>query len=233
MLQFVIPKEKYSLCLVNPGKKDVQEVYLKYGGHAVDGTIFYDFEPIQMQLELLYGESYAILEDYHAWDLDTTFFYEVLYVSEDGIILKKFFRKNLDNVSIAESHPLFTTSIWEVEETASEYINAEDIVQIVTNDIYASKVPTKNSTYRYLLNRSDLFKQFFTDLYEEIDSFYHGDHRYSKLKLDFRSFLYTQYGLQLESSEESEIILSNCVAIMRKLHLSQTQMAEYFMEYIL
>lgn len=186
-----------------------------------------------MQTDVLYGESYAILEEYNAWDLDTTFHYEVLYVSEDGMILKKFFRKNLNNVLSLESHPLFQSAIWIMEETASEYINVEDIIQIVSQDIYAVKVPTNNSTYRYLVKQSELFEPFFDDLYAEMDSYYQGDKRYAQEKIDFANFLQSNYAVQFEQSEGADIILSNCLGLMKKLNLSKHEMAEYFCKYLL
>lgn len=233
MLQFVIPREKYSLCLVNPGKKDVQDVYLKYSGYTVKGTNYYDYDPTLLQADILYGESYAVLEEYNCHDLDTIFVYEVLFVSEDGIILKKFFRKKLENVAVLDKHPLFNSSIWEIEETTCEYINVEDIIQIVTMDIYASRVPKNNSTYRYLLERSDLFERFFEDLYLEMENFYRGENCNSILKFDFAQFMQSHYGLRFEESLSTDLILSNCAALMRKLHLSKVQMAEYYIEYLI
>ncbi|RTQ96284.1 hypothetical protein [Lysinibacillus telephonicus] len=233
MLKFVIPKEKYSLCLVNAGKKDVQSVYLKYYGHLIEGSTYHDFMPTFLQTEVLFGESYAILEEFNKWNPNTTFYYEVLYVTEEAIKLKKFNRKNLDNVIPIESHPLFQSAIWEIDETSCEYINAEEIIQIVSKDIYAPKVPKNNSNYQYLLKRSELFEHFFEDLYKEMDSYYRGENRNSVAKWEFAELLQSNYGVQFEQSEGLDIILSSCVALMRKLQLSKVQMAEYFLEYII
>ena len=218
---------------MNPSKKDVQDVYMRYSGYAVEGSTYYEFEPIQLQTDVLYGESYAILEEDNTWKVDTTFQYEVLYVSDEGIILKKFYRKKLANVQTLESHPLFQSAIGVIEETASEYINEEDIIQIVTNDIYASKVPTNSSTYRYLIERSELFEQFFEDLYTEMDNYYNGAKQNSPEKWDFANYLQTDYGVQFEQSEGADIVLSNCLGLMRKLNLTYQEMAEYFCKYIL
>lgn len=218
---------------MNPSKKDVQDVYLKYSGYAVEGSTYYEFESIQMQTDVLFGESYAILEECNTWEIDTTFNYEVLYVSDEGIILKKFYRKKLDNVQTLESHPLFQSAIWVIEETASEYINEEDIIQIVTKDVYASKVPTNSSTYRYLVDRSELFEQFFEDLYSEMDSYYNGNKQNAPEKWDFANYLQTDYGIEFEPSEGADIVLSNCLGLMRKLNLTYQEMAEYFCKYIL
>ena len=218
---------------MNPSKKDVQDVYMKYSGYAVEGSTYYEFEPIQLQTEILYGESYAILEEDNTWEVDTTFQYEVLYVSDEGIILKKFYRKKLENVQTLESHPLFQSAIWMIEETASEYINEEDIIQIVTNDIYASKVPSNCSTYRYLMERSELFDQFFEDLYFEMDNYYNGTKQNAPEKWDFANYLQSDYGVQFEQSEGADIVLSNCLGLMRKLNLTYQEMAEYFCKYIL
>lgn len=218
---------------MNPSKKDVHDVYLKYFGHAVEGSTYYDFQPTHMQTDILFGESYAILEEYNHWDLNTTFHYEVLYVSEEGVILKKFFRKKLENVHSFESHPLFQCAIWIIEETTSEYINAEDIIQIISKDVYAAKVPTSNSTYRYLMKKSELFEPFFKDLYTEMESYYNGDKRHSFEKWDFAEFLQSEYGIHFEHSEGVDIILSNCLGIMRKLNLTKEEMAEYFCKYVL
>ena len=218
---------------MNPSKKDVQDVYMKYSGYAVEGSTYYEFETIQLQTDVLYGESYAILEEDNTWKVDTTFQYEVLYVSDEGIILKKFYRKKLTNVQTLESHPLFQSAIWVIEETASEYINEEDIIQIVTNDVYASKVPTNSSTYRYLIERSELFEQFFEDLYTEMDNYYNGEKQNSPEKWDFANYLQTDYGVQFEQSEGADIVLSNCLGLMRKLNLTYQEMAEYFCKYIL
>lgn len=199
----------------------------------MEGSTYYEFEPVQMQTDVLYAESYAVLEEDNTWDVDTTFHYEVLYVSDEGLILKKFYRKKLDNVQTLEFHPLFqSTTIWMIEETASEYINVEDIIQIVTKDVYASKVPTNSSTYRYLLERSELFQQFFEDLYSEMDQYYNGIKQNAPEKWDFANFLQTDYGVQFEQSEGADIILSNCLGIMRKLNLTYEEMAEYFCKYI-
>ncbi|MDI7743190.1 hypothetical protein QMK38_14395 [Lysinibacillus fusiformis] len=218
---------------MNPSKKDVQDVYLKYSGYAVEGSTYYEFEPVQMQTEVLFGESYAILEEFNTWEIDTTFNYEVLYVSDEGIILKKFYRKKLENLQTLESHPLFQSAILVIEETASEYINVEDIIQIVTKDVYASKVPTNSSTYRYLVDRSDLFEQFFEDLYSEMDSYYNGQKQNTPEKWDFANYLQTDYGVQFEQSEGADIVLSNFLGLMRKLNLTYQEMAEYFCKYIL
>ena len=123
ILQFVIPTEKYSLCLVNPEKEDVYGVYITYSGHAVEKNMYYVFEPVNVQTEILYAESYAILEEYNALDLDSTFHYEVLYVVDGEMYLQKFYRKGLENVTPIEKHPLFHTSIWQIEKTSTEYIN--------------------------------------------------------------------------------------------------------------
>ncbi|MDN4494624.1 hypothetical protein [Ureibacillus aquaedulcis] len=206
---------------------------MRYSGYAVEGSTYYEFETVQMQTDVLYGESYAILEEDNTWEVNTTFQYEVLYVSDDGLILKKFYRKKLDNVQTLESHPLFQSTIWIIEETASEYINEEDIIQIVTQDVYASKVPTNSSTYRYLLERSELFEQFFEDLYTEMDNYYNGVKQDSPEKWDFANFLQSEYGVQLEQSEGADIVLSNCLGLMRKLNLTYAEMAEYFCKYVL
>ena len=218
---------------MNPSKKDVQDVYVKYSGYAVEGSTYYEFEPVQMQTDVLFGESYAILEECNRWEMDTTFRYEVLYVSDEGIILKNFYRKELDNVQTLESHPLFPSAIWVIEETSSEYINEEDIIQIVTKDVYASKVPQNSSTYRYLVDRSELFEQFFEDLYNEMDSYYNGNKQNSPEKWDFANFLQIEYGVEFEQSEGADIVLSNCLGLMRKLNLTYQEMAEYFCKYIL
>ncbi|SOC23512.1 hypothetical protein SAMN05880501_11595 [Ureibacillus xyleni] len=233
MLQFVISKEKYSLCLVNPSKEDVQDVYLKYFGHRVDRNIYYEFEPIQMYIDTLYGESYAILEESNSSNLDTTFQYEVLFVREEGVVFKKFLRKKLENIITLDSHPLFTTSVWKIEETTSEYIDVEDIIQIVAHDIYASKAPIQDNIYQQLIRRSDLFEEFFDNLYLEMDSYYRGEKCNSLKKWEFANFIESEYGIQLEHSEGSEIILANCVALMMKLQIPLPKMAEYFMEYII
>lgn len=218
---------------MNAGKKDVQSVYLKYYGHSIEGAIYYDFTPVQLQTDVLYGESYAILEEFNKWDLNTTFHYEVLYVTEEAIKLKKFYRKNLENVTSFESHPLFQSAIWEIDEITCDFINAEEIIQIVSTDIYASKVPKNNSNYRYLLKRSELFEQFFEDLYLEMDSYYRGENRNSIEKWQFAELLQSNYGVVFEESEGLDIILSTCVALMHKLQLSEAQMAEYFLEYMM
>jgi len=218
---------------VNPSKKDVQDVYLKYTGYAVEGSTYYEFEPIQMQTDILFGESYAILEEGSTWGLETSFYYEVLYVSEEGIILKKFYRKRLDNVQTLESHPLFQSSIWVIEEIDSEHINEEDIIQIVTKDVYASKVPNNSSNYQKLIERSDLFKPFFEDLYNEMDNYYNGEKQHAPEKWDFADFLQTDFGVLFEESEGTDIVLSNCLGLMRKLNLTYEQMAEYFCKYLL
>ncbi|MEK9196764.1 hypothetical protein [Ureibacillus sp. FSL E2-3493] len=220
---------------MNPSKKDVHDVYLKYFGHVVKGSIYYDFQPTYMQTEILFGESYAILEKYNQrdLDLDTTFHYEVLYVSDEGLILKKFYRKKLENIKSLESHPLFQSAIWMIEERTSEYINTENIIQIVSKDVYAAKVPTNNSTYHYLMKKSELFEPFFKDLYNEMESYYNGDKRHSIEKWDFAEFLQTEHGVQFEHSEGVDIILSNCLGMMRKLNITKEAMAEYFCKYIL
>ena len=218
---------------MNPSKKDVQDVYLKYSGYAIEGSTYYEFEPIQMQTDILYGESYAILEEDSPCEIQTTFQYEVLYVSDEGIHLKKFYRKKLDNVQTLESHPLFQCAIWLIEEIESEYINEEDIIQIVTRDVYASTVPTNSRIYRSLVERSKLFEQFFEDLYSEMDSYYNGVKQSSPEKWDFANYLQTDYGVEFEQSEGADIVVSNCLGLMRKLNLSYQEMAEYFCKYIL
>lgn len=217
---------------MNPEKEDVHQVYIMYTGFAVEDTIYYDFEPVHLQTEILYGESYAILEEFNAWDLDSTFNYEVLFVTSDGeIILQKFYRNNLNNVTSIDSHLLFENSIWKIEETAYEYMNVEEIIRVVTNDIYSPTVSTNASDYRKLIKKSELFEQFFEDLYVEMDHYYRGNKRDSDLKWAFAFYLQNDYGVQFEQSEGTDIILSNCAALMQKLKLSQFEMAEYFMKY--
>ncbi|WP_158583009.1 hypothetical protein [Lysinibacillus yapensis] len=197
----------------------------------MEESTYYEFEPIHMQTDILYGESYAILDECTSWDFDTTFHYEVLYVAAEGIILKKFYRKKLDNVEILESHPLFQSSIWIIEETTSEIINAEDIIKVVAQDIYASKVPTNNGTYQYLVKRSKLFEQFFEDLYEEMNGYYSEDQSRAQEKWKFGEFLQSEYAVEFEHSEGTDIILSSCLGMMRKLNLTDQEMAEYFLKY--
>ncbi|MEL3959891.1 hypothetical protein MKZ01_01105 [Lysinibacillus endophyticus] len=233
MLQFVISKEKYSLCLVNPSKEDVQEVYLKYSGHTTKGNIYYNFEPIQMYIGTLYGESYAILEESNSYNFDTTFNYEVLFVCEEGIVLKKFIRRKMENMITIDAHPFFTNSIWQIEESSNEQIAMEDIIQLVANDIYASKAPVDDPIYQQLIQQSELFEDFLDNLYSEMDSYYRGENRNSLKKWEFTNFIESEYGIQLEHSEGAEIIIANCVALMMKLNLPLPKMAEYFMEYII
>ena len=66
-----------------------------------------------------------------------------------------------------------------------------------------------------------------------MDSYYRGENRNSVEKWEFAELLQSNYGVQFEQSEGLDIILSNCIALMRKLQLSHVQMAEYFLEYII
>lgn len=233
MLQLVISKDKYCLCLVNPSKEDVQDVYLKYSGHTTKRNIYYKFEPIQMYIDTLYGESYAILEESNSYNFDTTFHYEVLFVGEDGVVLKKFLRRKMENITTIESHPLFTNSVWQIEETLNKQVPIEDIIRVVANDIYATKAPMDDPIYQQLIQQSELFEDFFDKLYFEMDSYYRGDNRNSSKKWEFTNFIESEYGIQLEHSEGSEIIIANCVALIMKLNIPLSQMAEYFMAYII
>ena len=133
-----------------------------------------------MMTDILYGESYAILEEEHDWDTDAIYHYEILYVTDDGIVLQKFHRNELKNVETVQSHPLFTTPIWKIEESEYDVIDPEDIIRIVFKDIYAKEAPADSSTYRDLIDKSILFEYFFDDLYSEMDRFHKGDQCYSQ-----------------------------------------------------
>ncbi len=232
ILQFVIPKKNYSLCLVNPREHDLFNLYIKYSGFSTENKIQINYEPTSMMTDILYGESYAILEENHDWDVDTTFYYETLYVSNDGIVLQKFYRNELKNVRTLHAHPLFTTPIWEIEETYYELIDPEDIIRIVFKDIYAKEAPADSSIYRELISKSELFEPFFEDLYTEMGRFHRGDKCYSREKWDFAELLQANYHVQFVQSEGSDIILSNCSGLMKTLKLSKQQMAEYFIKFL-
>lgn len=232
ILQFVIPTEKYSLCLVNPEKEDVHSVYIMYSGHAVKKNMYYVYEPIHMQTDILYSESYALLDEYSALDLDSTYHYELLYVYNGEIYLQKFYRKCLDNVVPVDKHPLFHTSIWKIENIATEYIPLEDIMTVVQEDPYSKNVPKKSSKYRHLILKSELFKLFFDDLYKEMDNYLRGDKRQANNKWDFGELLFSLYGVQFENIEGTEVILSKCAALMDKLNISKYEMTEYYMKFL-
>jgi len=232
ILQFVIPKNNYSLCLVNPEKKDIFNLYIRYFSVSKEHSVSKDYEPVVMMTDQLYGESYAILEENHNWDIDTTYYYEILYVSDDGIILQKFYRNKITSLETIHSHSLFTTPIWEIEETDYEVIDPADIIHIVFKDIYAKEAPTSSSNYQSLLDKSELFEHFFEDLYIEMGRFHRGDKSFSREKWDFAQMLQSNYHVQLVQSEGSDIILSNCTGIMKKLKLSKEQMAEYFIKFL-
>ncbi|WP_449444209.1 hypothetical protein [Ureibacillus acetophenoni] len=233
ILQFVIPKNKYTLCLVNPEKKDIFNLYIRYSG-ILNGPSkrHIECEPTVMMTDRLFGESYAILDENHEWDNNQSYLYETLYVSDDGVILQKYYRNLLKNVQTLNSHSLFTTPIWEIEETDYEIIDPEEIIRIVFKDIYAKEAPADSSSYRELLNKSVLFEHFFEDLYVEMDRFYKGDQCFSREKWDFAQILQSNYHVQFVQSEGSDIILSNCSGIMKKLKLSKEQMAEYFIKFL-
>nr|WP_106782351.1 hypothetical protein [Lysinibacillus timonensis] len=232
ILEFVIPKRDYSLCLVNPDKQDIHNLYIRYYGYSKNQTSKVSYPPTIMMAEILYGESYAILDEEHDWDTDTIFHYEVLYVTNNGVVLKKFYRNELKNVQTVHSSPLFTTPLWKIEESECDLIDPEDIIRIVFKDIYAKEAPANLSAYRNLINKSELFELFFDDLYTEMGRFYRGDQCYSREKLDFAEMLQANYHVQFVQSEGSDIILSNCSGLMRKLKLSKHQMAEYFIKYL-
>ncbi len=232
ILHFVIPKNNYSLCLVNPEKKDIFNLYIRYSGVADENSVTIKYEPVLLMADILYGESYAILEENHAWDIDTTYYYEILYVTDDGIILQKFYRNKLNNVHTLQSHPLFTSTIWEIEETEYEIIDPEEIIRIVFKDIYAQEGPADSNAYCSLIDKSILFEHFFEDLYKEMGSYYNGNNCYSRDKWDFAEILQLHYHVQFVQSEGSDIILSNCSGIMRTLKLSKEQMAEYFIKFL-
>lgn len=232
ILQFVIPKNNHNLCLVNPEKKDIFSLYIRYAGILNEHSKRINFEPTIMMTDRLFGESYAILDENHDWYNNQSYHYEILYVSDDGVILQKYYRNQLNNVRTLHSHSLFTTPIWEIEETEYEVIDPEDIIQIVFKNIYAKEAPTHSSSYRNLLNKSELFEHFFEDLYLEMGRFHKGDQCYSTEKWDFAQILQSNYHVQFVQSEGSDIILSNCSGIMRKLKLSKEQMAEYFIKFL-
>lgn len=231
ILQLVIPTEKYSLCLVNPQKIDVHEVYITYSGHAVENTIYYVFEPVNLETEILYAESYAILEEYNSSDLDSTFHYEVLYVADGVIYLQKFYRKCLENATLIDKHPLFHSSIWEIQETSIEYIPLDELITVICKERYSKKVPKNNSIYRHFVLKSELFEQFFEDLYSDMMNYLNGDKRNADEKWDFGDLLFSVYGVELENIEGTEIVLSKCTALMKKLNISKYEMAEYYIKY--
>ena len=183
ILQFVIPKNNYNLCLVNAERKDIFNLYIRYLCVEKENSVRINYEPVMMMTDRLYGESYAILEDDHEWDNDTNYYYEILYVSDDGVILQKYYRNKLKNVRTLQSHSLFTSPIWEIEETEHEVIDPEDIIGIVFKDIYAKEAPTNSNSYRNLLEKSELFEHFFEDLYFEMGRFHRGDQCFSRGKM--------------------------------------------------
>lgn len=216
---------------MNPEKYDVHDVYITYTRDTFEDVLFYDYKPVNLQIDLLYGESYAILEETSAWDFDSTCYYEVLYVSDEGMHLQKFCRKELENTTSINFHPLFQGSVLQMEETLCQTVSIDDIIDTVYTDLYSSKLTTKNKHYRKLLRKSELFYQFFVDLYHEVDNCFLEEER-SIEKKEFIGYLQSNYRLQLIQSKGTNYILSNCVALMRKLKLSQQQMAEYFIKYL-
>ncbi|KGR79304.1 hypothetical protein [Ureibacillus manganicus] len=232
ILQFVIPKKNYSLCLVNPEKKDIFNLYIRYLSLEKKHPLCNNNEPIMMMTEQLYGESYAILEEEYEPGIHRTCEFEVLYVSDDGVILQKFSSNEIQKEQTLHTHSLFTCPILEIEETDYEIIDPEEIIQIVFKDIYVKGAPTNSISYRRLLNKSELFEPFFKDLYIEMGRFHNGDKCLSTEKWEFAKMLQSNYHVQLVQSEGSDIILSNCTGIIKKLKISQEQMAEYFIKFL-
>ena len=169
------------------------------------------------------------MEEENNNDENTTIDLEVLYINEEGLILKKFRKTDTDYLPPTHSHPLFQSAINLIKETSTEMINIDVIMQVITSDIYSVKAPINDECYKDLIKKSELFKPFFEDLYKEMDEIYYDEVKYYSLKLDFLSFLQKEFGLNFELAEESDnIIISNCLAIMRKLNLTQQEIAEYF-----
>lgn len=232
ILQFVIPKNNQSLCLVNPEKRDIFNLYIRYSPLMDEGSNLKSYEPVMMKTDQLFEESYAILEENHQYGIGTAYIYEILYVSDEGVVIQNFYRNKLQNVHTIRTHSLFRYPIWSIEETDNEVIDPEEIISIVFKDIYAKEAPLDSSRYRTLLEKSELFEYFFEDLYFEMGRFHKGDKSYSRDKWEFAQILKSNYHVQLVQSEGSDIILSNCSGIMQKLNLSKKQMAEYFIRFL-
>ena len=103
---------------------------------------------------------------------------------------------------------------------------------VVRKDLYSKSVPKKSSVYRNLILKSELFTQFFDDLYAEMENYFEGDQQLSDEMWDFGDLLFSVYGIQFENIEGTEIVLSKCAALMKKLNISKYEMAEYYMKYL-
>ena len=112
-------------------------------------------------------------------------------------------------------------------------IDIDTIIKVISKDIYSVKAPVTDSIYKELINKSELFKPFFEDLYQEMDQIYYAEDQFYSLKSQFARVLQFEYDITLELCEEGDnIIISNCLAIMRKLNLSEKEMAQYFYQYL-
>ena len=140
----------------------------------------------------------------------------------------------MDDLQSLRYHPLFQSSISLIKEISMDRIDIEAIIKVISKDIYSAKAPLNDTTYNELLNKSELFKPFFEDLYNEMDQIYYGEGEYHLLKSQFALFLQQEYDITLELTEEgNNIIVSNCLALMKKLNLTSQEMAEYLYQYLI
>ena len=231
MLQFVITKNDYSLCLVNDSLVDLKELYINYYGSAVEGTEFYEFKPQFIKTYHFESESYVTIEEYNAWELDTTFYYETLCLKENSLVLQKFYRNKLNNVATVTTHPIIEGKVWKIEEVKHKKIEKSLIVDLVFDDIYAATPQEDCAKYKSLVRHYDLMPIFIEDLYNLMEEYYNGALRNLEIKDQLAGIL-IEKGVQFEQSEGTDIILSHCSGLMQKLHISLNDMANLFLHSI-
>lgn len=233
MLSFIITEYPYRLCIVNMTSNDAYDVYIAFSGNAIEDGVYYEFQPKYFIETRLTHTQPIILEEYDAWDLDSKYYYEVLYVKDSRINLQRYYRDSLNNVLSITLPKRFREDVWQIEELSHEQFSVTKIMPILFDDLYVTDVPVKHKSYLALLKKSSLFERFFTDLFKEADEKLRNGLHSSEDIPQFADYLLEAYNISFENSEGTNVVLSKCAALMEKLQLSYNDMGNYFMKYVI
>ncbi|WP_332646573.1 hypothetical protein [Lysinibacillus sp. 54212] len=233
MLSFIITEYPYRLCIVNMTSSDAHDVYIAFSGNAIEDGVYYEFQPKYFIENRLLQTQPIILEEYDAWDLDSKYYYEVLYVKESRMNLQRYYRNYLNNVISIHLPKRFREDVWQIEEVSHEQFSVTKIMPILFDDLYVMDVPVKHKSYLALLKKSSLFERFFTDLFKDANErLRNGLHNEEDIP-QFADYLLEEYNIGFETSEGTDVVLSKCEAVMEKLQLSYNEMGSYFMKYVI
>lgn len=102
-------------------------------------------------------------------------------------------------------------------------IPKREIVELVFDNLYSLHSPQNSS----ILEKKEILNDFVNLLFAIIDT----EYREYGQKWDYGYYLINILGVQLEQSEETDILLAKCITLMEFLNLNKDEMAIYFLEF--